>query len=173
MGNKTKSRSMSLAGGRKRSRSMSLAGGRKRSRRRSLAGGRKRSRSRRRSLAAGRRRSRGRGRSRKMSGGDASTWVETNFGGGDQQFNKVFLGNGPTDNAIQPLNATASQAQQPNLSLIQSAGGKRRRQRMGQRMSRRMSRTKRGGYLGSVLGTAAAPLALFGLSYKYGRRRSK
>ena len=158
---------------------MTLVRGRKRSRRRSLAGGKSRSKSRRRTLTGGSRRRRSRGRSsrrsrgRRMTGGDASTWVETNFGGGDQQFNKVFLGNGPTDNSIQPLNATASQSQQPNLSLIQSAGGKRRRQRMSQRMSRRMSRTKRGGYLGSVLGTAAAPLALFGLSYKYGRRRSK
>ena len=148
MGRRTKSRSTKRRG---------MAGGIL-SKRRGMAGGVK---SKRRGMAGGVKSKR-----RGMSGGDASNWIEKNFGSGDQQFNKVFLGNGPTDNSIQPLNSTPSQAQQPNLALIQSAGGKRRRQRM----SKRMGRSKKGGFLGPILSTAAAPLALFGLSYKYGRR---
>ena len=143
MGNKSKSRRLSLTGGKKsrRRRSRTL------SRRRRMTGG----------ILSKR---------RGMAGGDASTWVEKNFGSGEQQFNKVFMGNGPTDNTLQPLNGSASLSTTPtsaNLALIQTAGGKGSR--------RRMSRTKKGGYFGAALSTAAAPLALFGLNYKYGRRR--
>jgi len=155
MGNKSKRRGLSLTGGR-RSRSRRS---RALSRRRGMAGGIL---SKRRGMAGGIL-SKRRGMA---GGGGAADFVEKNFGSGDQQFNKVFIGSGATDNALQPLNGSPSISAQPtsgNLSLIQSAGGKGRR--------RRMSRSKKGGYFGSVLSTAAAPLALFGLNYKYGRRR--
>jgi hypothetical protein len=111
----------------------------------------------------GKRKSRGsRGRrSTQKGGGGAADYMLKTFGSGDQQWNNTFKGDGNAG-PISPLNSVASGAKAPDLSLIQSAGSRRTKRRRG--------RSSKGGFFGSALSTAAAPLALFGLNYKFGRK---
>ena len=100
------------------------------------------------------------------NGGGGAGWVEGKYGNEDQQYNSVFdigsktLGNSFT---ILPPSQTPTAG---NLSLIQSAGGRRRRRG-------RMTK-KRGGFLmGEVINQAVVPFGLLALQNRYGRRKSR
>lgn len=105
---------------------------------------------------------------RKLRGGSynsGTTYNEYVNGSGDAQYNRVFDQGGMYDTRpsnlligaqgqwSQPTNAPTAQ----NLSLIQSAGTRRRR--------------KRGGYWGQVINQAAAPLALLGMQQSFRRKK--
>jgi hypothetical protein len=92
--------------------------------------------------------------------------VEGKYGNEDQQYNSVFdIGSKTLGNSFTIL--PASQTPTPgNLSLIQSAGGRRRRRG-------RMTK-KRGGFLmGEVINQAVVPFGLLALQNRYGRRKSR
>ncbi len=100
------------------------------------------------------------------NGGGGAGWVEGKYGTEDQQYNSVFdIGSKTLGNSFTVL--PASQTPTPaNLSLIQSAGGRRRRRG-------RMTK-KRGGFLmGEVINQAVVPFGLLALQNRYGRRKSR
>ena len=100
------------------------------------------------------------------NGGGGAGWVEGKYGNEDQQYNSVFdIGSKTLGNSFTIL--PASQTPTPgNLSLIQSAGGRRRRRG-------RMTK-KRGGFLmGEVINQAVVPFGLLALQNRYGRRKSR
>ena len=100
------------------------------------------------------------------NGGGGAGWVEGKYGNEDQQYNSVFdIGSKTLGNSFTVL--PASQTPTPgNLSLIQSAGGRRRRRG-------RMTK-KRGGFLmGEVINQAVVPFGLLALQNRYGRRKSR
>ena len=100
------------------------------------------------------------------NGGCGAGWVEGKYGNEDQQYNSVFdIGSKTLGNSFTVL--PASQTPTPaNLSLIQSAGGRRRRRG-------RMTK-KRGGFLmGEVINQAVVPFGLLALQNRYGRRKSR
>ena len=99
------------------------------------------------------------------NGGGGAGWVEGKYGTEDQQYHDVFdIGSKTLGNSFTVL--PASQTPTPgNLSLIQSAGGRRRRRG-------RMTK-KRGGFLmGEVINQAVVPFGILALQNRYGRRKS-
>lgn len=90
----------------------------------------------------------------------ANTWVESQYGNTNQQYNDVFgAGSQTLGNTFTklPLDQTPNPE---SLKLIQNAGGKRRR--------------RAGMGLGSAAATAAVPLSLLYLQNRYGKKyRSK
>ena len=100
------------------------------------------------------------------NGGGGAGWVEGKYGNEDQQYNSVFdIGSKTLGNSFTVL--PASQTPTPaNLSLIQSAGGRRR--------GRGRMTKKRGGFLmGEVINQAVVPFGLLALQNRYGRRKSR
>ena len=113
---------------------------------------------------------RNRSRSRRMRGGSytsASTYGSYVNGTGDQQFARTFDTTGPYAARVgaEYVGAPGQNAQQPgvptaqNLSLIQSAGKRRR--------------SRRGGFFGEVINQAVVPFGLLALQNRYGRRKSR
>jgi len=102
------------------------------------------------------------------NGGGAAGWVEGHYGNENQQYNNVFdIGSKTLGNTFTQLPASQMPTNQ-SLSLIQSAGGRRRKCRKG-----RMSK-KRGGFLmGEVINQAVVPFGLLALQNRYGRRKSR
>jgi hypothetical protein len=100
--------------------------------------------------------------------GGAAGWVEGHYGNEDQQYNNVFdIGSKTLGNTFTQLPASQMPTNQ-SLSLIQSAGRRRRKGRKG-----RMSK-KRGGFLmGEVINQAVVPFGLLALQNRYGRRKSR
>lgn len=99
-------------------------------------------------------------------GGGGAGWVETKYGDENQQYSSVFdIGSKTLGNSFTVL--PASQTPTPaNLSLIQSAGGRRR--------GRGRMTKKRGGFLmGEVINQAVVPFGLLALQNRYGRRKSR
>jgi hypothetical protein len=125
-----------------------------------------------------RRHSRGKRGSRKMRGGSytsASTYGSYVSGTGNEQFNRTFDIAGPYGSRVgsEYVGAQGQNSQQfgtpsaQNLSLIQSAGKRRRR-------------SKRGGFLGlgGVINQAIVPFSILGMQQTYrkkshGGRRSR
>lgn len=100
------------------------------------------------------------------NGGGGAGWVEGKYGNEDQQYNSVFdIGSKTLGNSFEI--APPSQLPTPQqLSLIQSAGARRRRRG-------RMTK-KRGGFLmGEVINQAVVPFGLLALQNRYGRRKSR
>lgn len=100
------------------------------------------------------------------NGGGGAGWVEGRYGDANQQYNSVFdIGSKTLGNSFEI--APPSQLPTPQqLSLIQSAGARRRRRG-------RMSK-KRGGFLmGEVINQAVVPFGLLALQNRYGRRKSR
>jgi hypothetical protein len=112
-----------------------------------------------------------RSRSRSYKGGSgnyssASTYGSYVNGSGDSQYNRVFDQSGA--NAARQSNVLIGEqgqwAQQPslptaqNLSLVQSAGKRRRK-------------SKRGGLIGEVVSQAIVPFGILGLQQTYGRKK--
>ena len=129
-------------------------------------------------MAHKRRHSRGKRGSRRMRGGSytsGSTYGSYVNGSGDSQFNRTFDTTGPyaARAGAEYVGAQGQNAQQfgspsdQNLSLIQSAGKRRR--------------SRRGGFLaglGSVVNQAIVPFSILGMqqTYKkksYGGRRTR
>ena len=121
-------------------------------------------------MAHKRRHSRGKRGSRKMRGGSytsGSTYGSYVNGTGDQQFARTFDTTGPYAARVgaEYVGAQGQNSQifgtpsDQNLSLIQSAGRRRRRSR-------------RGGFLelGGVINQAAVPFALLGLQQTYRKK---
>ena len=103
------------------------------------------------------------------NGGGGAGWVEGKYGNEDQQYNSVFdIGSKTLGNSFTIL--PASQTPTPgNLSLIQSAGARRKGRRGRGRMTK-----KRGGFLmGEVINQAVVPFGLLALQNRYGRRKSR
>lgn len=107
----------------------------------------------------------------------ASTYGTYVNGSGDSQYNRVFSQNSPdagnpSNNiwGVQGQNLTMPQNPTPQqLSLIQSAG---RRRRMSRRMSRMLkTRSRRGGYFGQVLNQAVAPFTLLAFTANLQKKR--
>ena len=100
------------------------------------------------------------------NGGGGAGWVEGKYGGENQQYNNVFdIGSKTLGNSFTILPASQTPTPQ-QLSLIQSAGGRRRRRG-------RMTK-KRGGFLmGEVINQAVVPFGLLALQNRYGRRKSR
>lgn len=103
----------------------------------------------------GSRKNRSRRSRRQRGGAGAAEYMVDKFGSDYAQ---------QLDRVITTGTLGAPTAQQ--LALIQTAGGKRRRTK-----GQRRSRSRRGGNMGAILSNAAPSLALFGLNYKYGRKR--
>ena len=128
-------------------------------------------------MAHKRRHSRGKRGSRKMRGGSytsGSTYGSYVNGSGDSQFNRTFDIAGPYGSRVgsEYVGAQGQNSQQfgspsaQNLSLIQSAGKRRR--------------SRRGGFLelGGVINQAVVPFSILGMqqTYKkksYGGRRTR
>jgi len=101
------------------------------------------------------------------NGGGAAGWVEGKYGNVDQQYNSVFdIGSKTLGNTFTTLPASQVPTSQ-QLSLVQSAGGRRRRGR------KCKGTKKRGGFLGPVVNQAIVPFSLLALQNKFGRRKSK
>jgi hypothetical protein len=120
-------------------------------------------------------RHRRRSHSVKRGGGNytsASTYGSYVNGSGNSQYNRVFDEN--TSNAARQSNviigAQGQNSHQPNqpsgqnLSLIQSAGRRRRR-------TNRRTRTKRGGLWGEVINQAIVPFSILGMQQTYRRKK--
>jgi len=123
----------------------------------------------------------GRRNRRRMRGGNSSAPYSsaTSYssyvnGSENSQYDRVFSQSGPYA-SVQGNMSIGAQGQNANLvggpnasslSLIQSAGTKRR--------SKRLHRTKkrRGGFLGQVLNQAIVPFTLLGMQQKYRRNKS-
>ena len=105
------------------------------------------------------------------NGGGGAGWVEGKYGGENQQYNNVFdIGSKTLGNSFTILPASQTPTPQ-QLSLIQSAGGRRRGRRG--RGRGRMTK-KRGGFLmGEVINQAVVPFGLLALQNRYGRRKSR
>ena len=108
-------------------------------------------------------------RSRRMRGGSytsASTYGSYVNGSGDSQFARTFDIAGPYGNRVgsEYVGAQGQNAQQPatpsggQLTLVQSAGKRRRKSR-------------RGGFFGEVINQAVVPFGLLGLQQTYRRKR--
>lgn len=101
----------------------------------------------------------------------ASTYGSYVNGPVDAQYNRVFdqtaANSARQSNVI--IGAQGQNAQQPNtpssqnLSLVQSAGRRRR--------SSRRSRNKRGGLWGEVINQAVVPFTLLGMQQSYRRKK--
>jgi hypothetical protein len=104
-------------------------------------------------------------------------------GSGDSQYNRVFSQSSPDasnpsnniwgvqgQNLTMPQNPTNQQ-----LSLIQSAGARRRsaRRMSKSRMSRSRSRSRRGGNFGQVISQAVVPFSLLALQQTFRRKGKK
>ena len=109
-----------------------------------------------------------RSRSRRMRGGSytsGSTYGSYVNGSGDSQFARTFDATGPYAARVgsEYVGAQGQWSQQPNtpsaqnLSLIQSAGRRRRRSR-------------RGGFFGEVINQAIVPFGLLGLQQTYRKK---
>ena len=120
-------------------------------------------------MAHKRRHSRGKRGSRRMRGGSytsGSTYGSYVNGSGDSQFNRTFDTTGPyaARAGAEYVGAQGQNAQQfgtpsaQNLSLIQSAGKRRR--------------SRRGGFFGEVINQAIVPFGLLGLQQTYRKKRS-
>jgi hypothetical protein len=121
-------------------------------------------------MAHKRRHSRGKRGSRKMRGGSytsGSTYGSYVNGTGDEQFNRTFDIAGPYGSRVgaEYVGAQGQNSQQfgtpsaQNLSLIQSAGKRRRRSR-------------RGGFLelGGVINQAIVPFSILGMQQTYRKK---
>jgi hypothetical protein len=111
-----------------------------------------------------------RSRSRRMRGGsytDGASYGSYVNGSPDSQFARTFDATGPYASRAgsEYVGAQGQWAQQPNtpsaqnLSLIQSAGRRRRRSR-------------RGGFFGEVINQAIVPFGLLGLQQTYRKKSS-
>jgi hypothetical protein len=144
-------------------------------------------------------------RSRSYKGGNGNYTSATTYGSyvngsGDSQFNRVF-DQGGADAGRQTnvlIGAQGQWAQQPhgpspqNLSLIQSAGGRKKRgglwgevinqavvpftllglqQNYGRKKHGGKTCKRRGGCMGAAINQAVVPLALLGLQHTYGRKK--
>ena len=100
------------------------------------------------------------------NGGGGAGWVEGHYGTEDQQYHNVFdIGSKTLGNSFTHLPQSLTPTAQ-SLSMIQSAGGRRRRRG---RMTKR-----RGGFLmGEVINQAVVPFGLLALQNRYGRRKSR
>ena len=119
-------------------------------------------------MAHKRRHSRGKRGSRKMRGGSytsGSTYGSYVNGTGDQQFARTFDTTGPYAERVgaEYVGAQGQWSQQQNvptsqnLSLIQTAGRRRK--------------NRRGGFFGEVINQAIVPLGLLGLQQTYRKKR--
>ena len=110
-----------------------------------------------------------RSRSRRMRGGsytDGASYGSYVNGSGDSQFARTFDATGPyaARAGSEYVGAQGQWSQQPNtpsaqnLSLIQSAGKRRR--------------SRRGGFFGEVINQAIVPFGLLGLQQTYRKKRS-
>ena len=108
-------------------------------------------------------------RRRRMRGGSytsASTYGSYVNGSPDSQFARTFDQSGPYGNRVgsEYVGAQGQWAQQPatpsagQLTLVQSAGKRRRKSR-------------RGGFFGEVINQAVVPLSILGLQQTYRRKR--
>jgi len=123
----------------------------------------------------------GRRHRRKMRGGDgvspyssASSYSTYVNGSENSQYDRVFsqagpYGSVPGNVSIGAQGQNANLLGAPNassLSLIQSAGTKRRHKR------RNHTKKRRGGFLGQVINQAIVPFTLLGMQQKYRRNNS-
>ena len=110
-----------------------------------------------------------RSRSRRMRGGSytsGSTYGSYVNGSGDSQFARTFDATGPYASRVgaEYVGAQGQNVQQSgvpsdqNLSLIQSAGRRRR--------------SRRGGFFGEVINQAIVPFGLLGLQQTYRKKRT-
>ena len=113
-----------------------------------------------------------RSRSRGMRGGSngnytsGSTYGSYVNGTSDSQFARTFDTTGPYASRVgtQYVGAQGQNAQQPgvptaqNLSLVQSAGKRRK--------------SRRGGFLGEVISQAVVPFSILGLQQTYRKKRT-
>jgi len=115
------------------------------------------------------RHSRRHSRSRRMRGGSytsGSTYGSYVNGSGDSQFARTFDATGPYASRVgaEYVGAQGQNAQQPgvpsaqNLSLVQSAGKRRK--------------SRRGGFFGEVINQAIVPFGLLGLQQTYRKKRT-
>ena len=128
-----------------------------------------------------------RSRSRSMrGGGGAASWVESNFGTGDQQWSNTFAGRtgvGSLSNLLPTVPGApavlAGNIPQGTLSLKNipfMSGGRRGGRANGGRANggrRHRSRKQKGGFWGQMLAQAAVPLTLLGLQQTFKRKRRR
>jgi hypothetical protein len=123
----------------------------------------------------------GRRRKHKMRGGtgsslysSASSYGSYVNGTENSQYDRVFSQSGPYA-SVQGNMSIGAQGQNANLvgapnagslSLIQSAGTKRRHKRV------HRTKKRRGGFLGQVINQAIVPFTLLGMQQKYRRNKS-
>jgi hypothetical protein len=123
----------------------------------------------------------GRRNRRKMRGGtgsslysSASSYGSYVNGTENSQYDRVFSQSGPYA-SVQGNMSIGAQGQNANLvgapnagslSLIQSAGTKRRHKRV------HRTKKRRGGFLGQVINQAIVPFTLLGMQQKYRRNKS-
>lgn len=109
----------------------------------------------------------------------ASTYGTYVNGSGDSQYNRVFsLTGADANNKSNDIVGVQGQGltdygtpNATNLSLIQSAGSKRKMRRATRSRSR--TRSRRGGYFGQVVNQAIVPFTLLGLQQTFGKKSKK
>jgi hypothetical protein len=146
-------------------------------------------------MKGGRRRGSRRQRGRQQRGGtgnapssgaysDAASFVESQVGNGNQQWENVFVRGGMNGNQVQSLDGSQpSSVLSTNLSnLPPMTGGRRRGRGRTQRRSRKQrggrtmrrqrgqTRSKKGGFFGAVLEQALVPFGLFAAQNRYAKR---
>jgi len=121
------------------------------------------------------------GRRRKMRGGNAPYSSASSYGSyvngsENSQYDRVFSQAGPYA-SVQGNVSIGAQGQNANmlgtpsdnnLSLIQSAGSKRRHSR-----KRHHTKKRRGGFLGQVINQAIVPFGLLGMQQTYRRNKNR
>jgi len=121
------------------------------------------------------------GRRHRMRGGNdpyssASSYSSYVNGSENSQYDRVFsqagqYGSIPGNTSIGAQGQNASMPGTPsanNLSLIQSAGSKRRHSR-----KRHHTKKRRGGFLGQVINQAIVPFGLLGMQQSYRRNKHR
>lgn len=117
-------------------------------------------------------------KNRKQKGGysSASTYGSWIAGSGDSQFSRVM--DNPGSNNLTPVgsgaNGVLGAPNSQQLSLIQSAGRRRRRHSKKLHSGKSGRRSKKGGFfgLGSVINQAIVPFGILGLQQTYRKRGS-
>jgi hypothetical protein len=94
---------------------------------------------------------------RQRGGSGAASWTLKNFGGGNDQWNNVFQGQGSTGNLLKTVPGAPAVGHN-NIAQGSMKGGKR---------------SRKGGFWGHVISQALVPFGLWGAQNRFGKRMTR